>query len=176
MSVSLNPTRQRGQSSRAQGSFDWILTSLWSGFTCSRSVLIFGTRTHSHVPTVRLGHFSPASPPHFHALASGKESRKDRGCFLFLFVFLFVFFCWTDSLGFLRVSTTSEREGVQDRVRKKKKVWRNKKAEDKLTGEEKLKELKVEKCWIFVKEEWVERLCFKELVEGTEQKSVEMFI
>lgn len=40
--------------------------------------------------------------------------------FFVFFVCLFVFFCWTDSLGFLRVSTTSEREGVQDRVRKKK--------------------------------------------------------
>lgn len=39
-----------------------------------------------------------------------------------LFFCLFVFFCWTDSLGFLRVSTTSEREGVQDRVREKKEV------------------------------------------------------
>lgn len=170
MSVSLNPTRQRVQSSRAQGSFDWILTSLWSGFTCSRSVLIFGTRTHSHVPTVRLGHFSPASPPHFHALASGKESRKDRGCF----VFLFVCFLLLD-----RLSGISEGQhnlwawGSPGQSEEKKKVWRNKKAEDKLTGEEKLK---VEKCWIFVKEEWVERLCFKELVEGTEQKSVEMFI
>ena len=81
---SLIPSRQRGQSSRAQDSVDGILTS---GFTCGHSILIVGRRTHPHVPTVRL---PPLAPSSLHAQASGTEPRKDCSCFFVVVVVS----CW----------------------------------------------------------------------------------
>lgn len=149
------------------------------------AVLIVGIRTHPYVPTVRLGHLSPASPrpSSLHALASGTEPRKDRGCFLFFFVF----YCpgapgsWTDSPGFLRLAqplTSTRARGNPGRSEEK--VWRNKKAEDKLTGEEKGKDGRIESGKMTKLDILWRKMsctfCFKELVEGTEQKSVEMLI
>lgn len=118
----LNPTRQRGQSSRAQDSVDWILTSWHIGFTCGQLILIVGIRTDPCVPTVRLGRHSPASPrpSSLHALASGTEPRKDCSCLLFL--------SWPDWPGFLRSAqllTSSRARGSPGQSEER--VWRRKK-------------------------------------------------
>ncbi len=127
------------------------------------AALTVGIRMHPYVPTVRLGLLSPASPrpSSLHALASGTEPRKDCGCFFVLCFFSVALGhqeSWMDSPGFLRSAqplTSTRARGSPERSEVK--VWRNKKAEDKLTGEEKGKvgrteSGKIDQVGYFVKE------------------------
>lgn len=103
--------RQREQSSGAQDSVDWILTSLQTGLNldCWHTDAPTCTHCQTLAPQARL-------PSALHAMASGTESRKDR--FFCWFVCLFVCCC----PGYLRSAqplTLPEREGIQDGVRKK---------------------------------------------------------